>query len=136
VSAPARSLDLTTSATSLALPQFRLLNKLLDAISDTDLYESADEQRPSRTAIIAAAEALAQLQAQDVDRVEIEPYSGELSLIWRAGRDKRVKAMFGQEKNSYSIYYEQMSNGRVVEARLEPNADHTLLKDRLAWLQV
>jgi hypothetical protein len=138
MSAPALGLDLRNTATSsgdsLVLQNFRALNKLLDAISDVDLYES-NEVKISPSAVIAAAEALEQLTSQEVDKVEIEPYSGELSLIWRAGRDKRVKAMFGPEKNSYSLYYERMLNGRVVEQRLEPNANHAYLKDRLAWLQ-
>jgi hypothetical protein len=136
VSAPARCLDpMTATSGEVSALSSPWLKKLLDALSDGDLYESDEELKPSPSAILAAAEALGHLRAQDADRVEIEPYSGELSLIWRAGRNKRVKAMFGQEKNSYSIYYEEMSNGRVVDGRLEPNANHTLLKERLAWLQ-
>lgn len=137
MSAPARSLYPVTSATTGEVSPLSnpLLEKLLAALSNPDLYES-DEPKPSPSAILAAAEALGQLEPQDVERVEIEPYSGELSLVWRAGRTKRVKVMFGQEKNSYSIYYEEMLNGRVVDGRLEPNANHTFLKDRLAWLGV
>jgi hypothetical protein len=137
MSAPARCLaPMTATSGEVSALSSPWLKKLLDALSDADLYESDAELKPSPSAILAAAEALAHLQPQEADRVEIEPYSGELSLIWRTGRNKRVKAMFGQEKNSYSIYYEEMLNGRVVDGRLEPNADHTLLKDRLAWLQV
>jgi hypothetical protein len=138
MSAPALGLIVRNTATSsgdtFVMQNFRALNKLMDAVSDVDLYES-NEPKISPSAIIAAAEALEQLTPQEVDKVEVEPYSGELSLIWRAGRDRRVKAMFGPEKNSYSVYYERMFNGRVVEHRLNANADHAFLKDRLAWLE-
>jgi hypothetical protein len=112
----------------------RTVNMLMDALSNLDLYESNDELRPSGAAILAAADVLVHVEPEDRDIVEIEPYSGELSLIWRAGREKRVKAMFGQEKGPYSVYYERMVDGRVTEHHLEPNADHTYLKERLAWL--
>jgi hypothetical protein len=113
----------------------RTVNMLMDVLSNADLYESKDELRPSGVAILAAADALTHVEAQDKDSVEIEPYSGELSLIWRTGRERRVKAMFGQEKGSYSVYYERMVNGKVTEHHLEPNADHAYLKERLAWLR-
>ncbi len=113
---------------------FRLLNDVIDAVCDVGLYESKDEQKPGAWAIVAAASALNYVARQDRDSVEIEPYSGELSLIWRAGREKRVKAMFGHEKNSYSVYYERLVGGLVVERHLERNADHAYLTGRLAWL--
>jgi hypothetical protein len=113
----------------------RIVNRLMDVLSNPDLYESNAEPRPSGAAILAAADVLIQVEPQDKDSVEIEPYSGELSLIWRAGKEKRVKAMFGQEKGSYSIYYEQMVEGRVTEHHLEPNANHIYLRERLAWLR-
>jgi len=112
----------------------RIVNRLVDALSNPDLYESKDELRPSGAAILAAADVLIHVEPQDKDSVEIEPYSGELSLIWRSGREKRVKAMFGQEKGSYSVYHERVINSRVVEHHLEPNANHEYLTGRLAWL--
>ncbi|HZV89699.1 MAG TPA: hypothetical protein VFF95_19275 [Candidatus Binatus sp.] len=113
---------------------FRLLNKVTDALCDVDLYESKEELKPTGSAVITAANALINLPPQDVDSVEIEPYQGELSLIWRAATNKRVKAMFGQAKNSYSVYYEQMADGHVIQSHLEPNADHNYLRERLTWL--
>lgn len=136
MSAPARALQDLTSATNVEhiLPEFRAVNRIVDALRDLDLYESEDELKPSPQAIVAAAGALIALSPQDAESVEIEPYSGELSLIWRAGGNKRVKAMFGQERNSYSVYYERMAGGRVVECHLRPNADNSYLVDRLTWL--
>lgn len=115
--------------------RFGLLNKIADAISKADLYESVEEPRPTTFAVIAAANALRHVSAQDVERVEIEPYSGELSLVWRAGRNRRVKAMFGQERDSCSIYHEQLEGGRVIQHHLEPNASHEYLRNRLTWLR-
>jgi hypothetical protein len=141
MSAPARafcSMSATETIKHENDPAFnwsvRMVNRLVDVLSNPDLYESDNEPRPSGAAILAAADALVQLEARDKDNVEIEPYSGELSLVWRAGREKRVKTMFGQEKGSYSVYYERMLNGRVVEHHLEPNASHEYLRGRLAWL--
>jgi len=113
----------------------RTVNMLMDVLSDVNLYESKDEPKPSGWAILAAADALVHVDVQDQKNVEVEPYSGELSLIWRAGRDKRVKAMFGQEKGSYSVYHERMVDGKVVEHHLEPNAGRAYLQRRLAWLR-
>src|SRR5713101_5790548 len=123
MSALAEAFSYRTSATTniksndeiYFISSFRLLNKVIDAICDVDLYESREELKPSACAIITAADALNHVSVQDVDSVEIEPYSGELSLIWKAGRNKRIKAMFGPEKNSYSVYFERMVDGRVVE---------------------
>ena len=112
----------------------RFFNKMVDAAYDSDLYESKDEPRPRAMTIIAAADVLSTLSAQDVNSVEIEPYSGEVGLVWKSGRTKRVKAMFGPERDSYSVYYEQMLNGRVTEHHLEPNPDELYLRQRLAWL--
>jgi hypothetical protein len=113
---------------------FRLVNKVMDALCDVDLYESPEELKPTGSAIIAAANTLKNMSPESIENVEIEPYSGELSLIWKSGRDKRVKAMFGQEPKSYSVYYEKMANGRVVERCLNTNATDNYLRDRLVWL--
>jgi hypothetical protein len=113
---------------------FRLLNKVTDALCDVDLYESKDEPKPSGNAIITAANALMNLLPEDVDNVEIEPYQGELSLIWKTTTNKRVKAMFGPAKNSYSVYFEQIVDGHAIQSHLEPSADHNYLRERLTWL--
>ncbi len=112
----------------------RSLNKIADEVFNDDMYESTEERRPSTSAILEAALVLSQLPSE-IDRVEIEPYSGELSLIWKSGRAKRVKAMFGPEKKSFSVYHEQLMSGRVVEHHLRPQANDTYLRDRLAWLR-
>ena len=44
--------------------------------------------------------------------------------------------MFGQEKNSYSVYYERMVDGRVTEHHLEPAASNAYLTERLTWLHL
>jgi hypothetical protein len=109
------------------------INRVIDAVSDVDLYESAEERKPGTTTIIAAAALLADLSALDARSVEIEPYSGELSLIWRIGHS-RVKATFGMNAESFSAYHERIAGGHVIENHLEPNASKTYLNDRLAWL--
>jgi hypothetical protein len=114
-----------------------MINKLTDAVYDADLYESDDEAKPRLGAIIDAAFTLASLPSRDAAAAEIEPYSGELGLVWKSGRAKRVKAMFGQERNSYSVYFEQMLNGHVVDHHLEPHLDiddNSYLRQQLAWL--
>jgi len=117
---------------------YRLVNKVADAAFDSDLYESVGEERPSPSAIVAAVEALASVSFQEANNVQIEPYPGEVGLVWKSGRNKRVKAMFGPEPHSYSVYYEQMVNGHVVDHHLEPHiepSNHDYLKQRLAWLR-
>ncbi len=111
----------------------RSLNKIADEVFNDDLYESTEERRPNTSVILEAALVLSQLPSE-IDRAEIEPYSGELSLVWRSGRTKRVKAMFGPGKKSFSVYHEQLVNGRVVEHHLRPQANDAYLRDRLAWL--
>jgi hypothetical protein len=113
----------------------RLLNKVIDAAYDEELYESEQELKPRPAAIVAAVQALATLSDQDADTVEVEPFSGELGLVWKSGRSKRVKAMFGPEREFYSVYHERMLNGRVIERHLEPHPDHGYLRQRLDWLR-
>jgi hypothetical protein len=112
----------------------RFFNKMVDAVYDQDLYESDEEPKPRPMTIIAAADALSTLSPEDVNTVEIEPYSGELGLVWKSGRTKRVKAMFGPGRDAYSVYYEHMLNGHVVEHHLQSDPDHGYLRQRLAWL--
>jgi hypothetical protein len=113
----------------------RSLNKITDKVFEDDLYESAEEQRPQASALVSAALALSFLSLQDMDTVEIEPYSGELGLVWKSGRTKRVKAMFRAKDEYFSVYHEQMIGGRVSEHHLQPNADNDYLRNRLAWLR-
>lgn len=123
------------STENLCFALLRLsINKIADGVFNDDLYESAEERRPSGSVVVAAAATLSQLPSLERERAEIEPYSGELSLVWRSGRTKRVKAMFGPEKKSFSVYHEHLVNGRVVEHHLRPQANDVYLRDRLAWL--
>jgi hypothetical protein len=112
----------------------RLLNKLTDAVFNADYYESADERRPNADTVLAAVGLLGDLNNQRADDAEIEPYFGEINLIWRAGRNKRVKATFKPNAKSYSVYSEEMRDRRAVEHNLRQNADINYLSDRLNWL--
>src|SRR5271168_2203631 len=111
--------------------RFVLLNRFLEAVHRDELYESDAEERPSEFALVTAANALSFISLRELDGIEIEPYSGELSIIWREGRDNRVKAMFGRAKDSFTVYHEQMAHGRVVERHLETSPDSNYLRNRL-----
>ena len=113
------------------------MNKIADRVFDDDLYESLEERKPSISTMVDAAIALSGLSPQDRKAVQIEPFSGELGLVWASGRAKRVKAIFGPERGAYSVYHEHMLNGRVVDHHLEPQLDvedPSYLRQRLAWL--
>jgi hypothetical protein len=112
----------------------RLLNKLADAVFNADLYESAEEPKPSPDTVLAAVTVLGDLTSQKADEAEIEPYFGEINLIWKTGKSKRVKATFRPNAKSYSVYYEEMQDRRAVQHNLRPNADINYLQDRLSWL--
>lgn len=137
---PARE---TTSATTTIKGQAELLfaknlpafNMIAEAVSDSELYESPDEQKPSGKAMLLAASTLGALGQEEVRRVEIEPFYGELSLIWRsADRRKRVKVMFAEDRG-FSVYHELLANKHVAEHHLEPVASPEYLKTRLIWLR-
>ena len=83
------------------------VNRIVTALTDGDLYEPPEE-KPTGKAILCAAKILGALGKEESASAEIEPFAGELSLIWRANGTKRVKAMFGPD-GSYSVYHEQLT---------------------------
>jgi hypothetical protein len=113
---------------------FSSLNRVVDAVSTPEAYEDG-EQIPSASVILAAASALGNVAEKEITNVEVEPYFGEVGLIWKNGRNKRVKAIFGPDKQEYSVYHEKMVDGRVVEHIIRPNSNGEYLQDRLAWLK-
>jgi hypothetical protein len=112
-----------------------LLNKIATEVSDADLYELRDEEKPSAKAILNAANTLGVLSLEESKAAEIEPFFGELGLIWHSGgRNKRVKAMFALD-GSLSVYHEQIVDKRVTDYHLQPGATVEYLQERLAWLR-
>jgi hypothetical protein len=108
----------------------------MTAVGDRTLYEDVLEPRPSIGAVVSAAVTVSRLNERFQEALEIEPYWGELSLIWRSGREKRVKATFDDD-GRFSIYYEQMIGGHVTDSgMLTPQNNYSEnLTNRLAWLR-
>jgi hypothetical protein len=137
MSAHASTLDFLipgTASQTLGKPRFTVeLNHLLDALSDAALYEQG-EPKPSPETIALAANVLSRVEDRYRNNTEIEPYWGQLSLIWRTGREKRVKATFGGD--SVTVYHEEMIDGRVIDSGMETlrGSDTRELSARLAWL--
>ncbi len=127
----------TTTMTNEVEVNFALnlpaVNRIVTALTDGDLYEPPEE-KPTGKAILCAAKILGALGKEESASAEIEPFAGELSLIWRANGTKRVKAMFGPD-GSYSVYHEQLTARRVTEHHLQSGANVEYLRDRLAWLK-
>jgi hypothetical protein len=110
------------------------INKVIEAVSDSSLYE-AHEERPCAAAILRAANVLVNVKPVDWSTVEIEPYMGEISLNWRNGRDRRVKAIIPKNGSYFSTYHEDMQNGRVASHSLKQRVNHEYLTERLNWLR-
>jgi hypothetical protein len=106
-------------------------NAIVNAISDTDLYEAQDEPPPSFAVIRNAANIL---ESIPIEGAEVAPYFGEINVTWRIGRN-RVKATFGPEPNVFYVYQEQMEQGRVVHNHLEEHPDIDFLRTALRGLQ-
>jgi hypothetical protein len=113
---------------------FSSLNRVVDAVSTLEAYEDG-EHAPTASVILAAASALGHVAEKEVSHVEIEPYFGEVGLIWKNGRNKRVKAIFGPAVQACSVYHEKMVNGRVVEHEIRQNSNSQYLQERLSWLK-
>ncbi len=107
-----------------------IYNMVFDACCDTDFYESAQEARPSYDVVKNAARAL--LSAPITNAV-IAPFCGEINVTWKAG-GRRVKAIFGPEPDSFSVYREQMTNGRVTFKEMNDHAGASDLRDSIGWL--
>jgi hypothetical protein len=107
-----------------------VLNVLVDACCDTDLYESDEETRPSPELLKQAA---AVLDSLPIAHAEIAPYFGEIDVTWKR-HNRRVKAIFGPSATSFSVYCEEMQNGRTVTNRLRTNADKQSLCESIKWL--
>ena len=114
---------------------FGLANRIMQTVGDRSLYEDDTEPQPNTNALVAATIALSKMDELFRDSCEIEPYWGQLSLVWRSGREKRVKATFGAE-GTLSIYHERMAEGKVVDSGMEIVQDDVArhLANRLAWL--
>jgi hypothetical protein len=107
-----------------------VVNALIDAISDSDLYESG-EDRPSDDLIAAAATALTAVRIADAD---IAPYFGEINVTWRANSG-RVKAIFGPSPDRFSVYCETVQGDRVTHNDLRQHADVDYLHSSLERLK-
>lgn len=128
----------TTNAAEVKIaeaPAFYFANVLMNQVADRELYEEESEPRPSAAAIATASLALAQLDEKFREAYEIEPFWGQLSLVWRSDQGKRVKATFGGN-GAFSVYHEQLRQGRVIDSQLETLSSDPIsyLKERLAWL--
>jgi hypothetical protein len=109
-------------------------DRILRVLGDRDFREDESEPIPNSSAVADAAMILARLDEQRRNDFEIEPFWGQLSLIWRSGAGKRVKATIGGD-GSFSVYHERMADGRVVESELvNPQNRVGYLNERLAWL--
>jgi hypothetical protein len=107
-----------------------VVNALIDAVSDTDLYETG-ERKPSPDIIATAATALT---AVSIANADIAPYFGEINITWRTN-DGRVKAIFGPLPNTFSVYCETVQGGRVTYNDLRQHADVDYLHSSLEWLK-
>lgn len=111
------------------------IERLMLVLGDRSIYEDDTEPKPSRDALVTAAFILSGLSDHFRNNCEIEPFWGQLSLIWRSGLEKRVKATFGGD-GTLSIYHERMAGGRVVDSGMEVTHGPagSVLAERLAWL--
>jgi hypothetical protein len=107
-----------------------VVNALIDALSDTELYES-EESKPSADVVTRAANALATVPIQTA---EIAPYFGEINVTWRT-QSARVKAIFGPQAEVFSVYREFMTGDRVTFHFLQPNATVGYLHSSIEWLK-
>jgi hypothetical protein len=107
-----------------------IVNALVDAVSDTDLYESG-EIPPSADLI---AKTSAALTAVSISNADIAPYHGEINVTWRTV-DARVKAIFGPTPDVFSVYREVIEGDRVAYTNLRQNADVDYLHASLEWLK-
>jgi len=107
-----------------------VLNKIVDAISNADLYESEDEPRPHALLITKTAKALSGIS---VAKAEIAPFFGEINVTWKEG-GIRVKATFGPDPALFSVYRERFEEGHVTQSHLEENANLDYLEASLQWL--
>jgi len=105
-------------------------NVVFDACCDSDLYESSQELRPSYDLVKNTARTL--LTAPIANAV-IAPYFGEINITWKSD-GRKVKAIFGPDPNSLSVYREQMTNGRVTLNELKQNAEPRDLRTSIEWL--
>jgi hypothetical protein len=110
------------------------INKVAEAVSEASLYE-AHEERPGAVSILLAASILMNVKPLDWSTVEIEPFMGEISLNWRNGRERQVKAIVPKHGSHFSAYHEDMQNGRVVQHSLKQGVTHEYLAERLTWLR-
>jgi len=127
-----RELKHTSTATYRADTIFNLgiLNALIDASSDMDLYESDEELHPSAKLLKIAANTLS---GTPIEHAEIAPYLGEINVTWKK-YGRRVKAIFGPSPNTFMIYREEMEEGKVIDKKLEANADPGKLHKSIEWL--
>ncbi|HLJ90507.1 MAG TPA: hypothetical protein VKZ53_27105 [Candidatus Angelobacter sp.] len=92
-----------------------LLEKILAAVVDDDLYDTPEEQRPSITTITRTAAFLNNaLPVEYLQHLEIDPSSGKINITWRDRQlGRRVKVTFLDY--SISLYHEQKNNDCKAE---------------------
>lgn len=123
-------LPTSSTATEQRITNIGAFNKLVDAVSDPDLYESDDEPKPHVKLVHRAADILSNVS---LENAEVTPFYGEIDVTWKAN-GVRVKATFGPDPAVFYVYREGFEDGRVVYSHMEENADLDYLQDSLQWL--
>jgi hypothetical protein len=120
----------SSTATPQRITSASAFNKLVDAVSDRDLYESDDEPQPQPGLIHRAADILSSVSLEGAD---VSPFFGEIDVTWQSN-GVRVKATFGPDPALFYVYRECFENGRVAYSHLQENADPGYLQESLQWL--
>jgi hypothetical protein len=120
----------SSTATAQRITNIGAFNKLIDAVSDPDLYESDGEPKPQLGLIRHAADILSGVS---LEGAEVAPFYGEIDVTWKAN-GIRVKATFGPDPVLFYVYRECFENGRVAYSHMQENADPAYLQESLQWL--
>jgi hypothetical protein len=123
-------LPTSSTATAQKITNIGAFNKLVDAISNLDLYESDVEPKPQLGLIRHAADILSGVS---LDGADVAPFYGEIDVTWKAS-GLRVKATFGPDPALFYVYRECLENGRVAYSHMQENADQAYLQESLQWL--
>lgn len=127
---PNSFLQTSSTVTPQRITNIGAFNKLVDAVSNLDLYESDDEPKPRLALVHRAADILSSVS---LENAEVAPSYGEINVTWKAN-GVRVKATFGPDPDLFYVYREGFENGRVVYSHMEENASPAYLKASLQWL--
>lgn len=123
-------LQTSSTVTPQRITNIGAFNKLVDAVSDPDLYENDDEQKPRLALVHRAADILSSVS---LENAEVAPSYGEINVTWKAN-GLRVKATFGPDPDLFYVYREGFENGHVAYSHMEENASPAYLQDSLQWL--